>query len=102
MTAYAASGEYGTAWKKEESLTQVSHTNTGFWHSGGENHPWLTLKMANFENDVHVVSIDDRKDCCYERFKEVEVSVGNSPSVNAKDKTSCGIQSWKSGTKPYM
>ena len=80
----------------EKALTTV-----GFWHSANENKPWIAFEMSDFEYDVVVVEVEDRKysgfpEDWYARFTNVEVSVGTDSDVNNQaGKTSCGVQSYQ-------
>ena len=61
--------------------------------------PWIAFKMAS-TNAVKMVEVDDRKDAesVWNRFKDVEVSVGSSPDVNlTPSKISCGKKSYSGG-----
>ena len=80
-------------WGPQLALTPVSSTNDGYWHSGGEKHPWIEFRMAE-ETEVDRIKIIDRLDCCPERFENVEVRVGND-QVNS---VTCGAQSYKGST----
>ena len=46
-------------------------------------------------NNVIIVEVTDRMDNFQDRFKNVEVSVGNSSSINSDSKISCGLKSYK-------
>ena len=76
------------------ALTPPSSTGAGYWHSGGEKHPWIEFGMDE-ETEVDRIKIIDRLDCCPERFENVEVRVGLKWSVNS---VSCGVQSYKGST----
>ena len=80
----------------DEALTSISSTNTGYWHSAERDcNPTITFEMQE-EQEVLLVEVVDRLDCCHDRFKEVEVRVGNSLSF--EEATSCGIQSYEGET----
>ena len=79
-------------WGPQLALTPPSSTNTGYWHSGGEKHPWIEFRMAE-EAEVDRIKIIDRLDCCPERFEKVEVRVYDK--VNP---VSCGVQSYIDST----
>ena len=83
-------------WGPKLALTPPSSTSTGYWHSGGEKHPWIEFKMAD-ETEVDRIKIIDRLDCCPERFEKVEVRVGYTKVKSV----SCGVQSYK-GSKTYI
>ena len=77
-------------WGAPLALTPISYSRTGFWHSEhGDKNPWIAFKRQS-THEVIVVEVDDRKDCCPERFLDVEVSVGSSPDVDDSGKISCG------------
>ena len=75
------------------ALTPPSSTGAGYWHSGGEKHPWIEFGMDE-ETEVDRIKIIDRLDCCPERFEKVEVRVGYD-KVNS---VSCGVQSYIDST----
>ena len=82
-------------WGAPLALTPISYTNHGFWHSDdGDLNPWIAFKRQS-THEVIVVEVDDRKDCCLERFLDVEVSVGPSPDVDDSGKISCGKLSYR-------
>ena len=77
-------------WGPQLALSEVSNTNTGYWHSDTEDYnPWIKFKMSE-EHEVVSVEVTDRQDCCFERFKLVEVLVLGSGTV-----TSCGVKSYE-------
>ena len=80
-------------WGPKLALTPPSSTRTGYWHSGGEKHPWIEFKMAD-ETEVDRIKIIDRLDCCPERFENVEVTVG----YDKDNSVSCGVQSYIDST----
>ena len=89
----------------QQSLTPISHTYTkGYWHSSNEMNPWLALRMSSFVNGVAIVEVEDRKaGCCFDRFKNVEVSVGSSASMSTNvGKISCGIKSYQGSSTTYV
>ena len=89
-------------WGPAQSLTSVSKTSVGYWHSKEEQNPWLVLQTDSFESDIRMVEIEDRKDCCASRFRNVEVSVGGILDVNTrKGKTSCGSRSYQGSATSY-
>ena len=82
-------------WGPQNALSNVSSLSTGFWHSNnGDFNPWLAVKMPDVYN-VIVVKVTDRTDDFQNRFKNVEVSVGTSSSINSDSKISCGLKSYK-------
>ena len=84
------------------ALTPVSNASTGFWHSDtGDLSPWIGFKMPS-TYQVAVVEVDDRKDNgkYFNRFKDVEVTIGTSPNVNDTNVKSCGTQSYAGGPPP--
>ena len=81
-------------WGPQLALTPPSSTPTGYWHSGGEKHPWIEFRMAE-ETEVDRIEIIDRLDCCSERFENVEVTVGYTKD----NSVSCGVQSYEGSTK---
>ena len=84
-------------WGPQNALSAISSSSTGFWHSNkGDFNPWLAVKMPDV-NNVIVVKVTDRTDDFQNRFKNVEVSVGNSSSINSDSKISCGLKSYKEG-----
>ena len=88
-------------WGADLALTEVSNENRGYWHSASDDmNPWIAFKMPSAEK-VAVVEVDDRKDCCQERFSNVKVTVGNSPDINNSGMISgsCGTKSNKGGSK---
>ena len=83
----------------EQALTPISSNQLHFWRSGADDdNPSITFKMQHHEREVLAVEIVDRQDCCYERFDQVEVRIGTTPSFD--DAQSCGIQS-NEGEKRY-
>ena len=70
-------------WGPELALTEVSYSNTGYWHSdNGDEDPWIKFKVAE-ELEVVTVEITDRQTCCFERFQNVEVVIiGSSGKSN--------------------
>ena len=85
-----------------QALTPVSQTHYNFWHSKASDvNPYMVLRMASVENDVIVVEVDDRKDGEFDRFQNVEVSIGNDSNIKVEvGKTSCGKLSYQ-GTPFY-
>ena len=82
-------------WGPQNALSAISSSSTGFWHSNkGDFNPWLAVKMPDV-NNVIVVKVTDRTDDFQNRFKNVEVSVGTSSSINSDSKISCGLKSYK-------
>ena len=93
------SGVYKDKWELQGpqlALTPPSKTNTGFWHSGGENHPFIEFSMSE-EAEVNSVKIVDRLDGnkYANRFEEVEVRVDTK---NIQNPISCGVQSYNGST----
>ena len=81
-------------WGAKLALTPVSNTNIGFWYSDiNDLSPWIGFKMPSTYK-VAVIEVDDRKDINFDRFKDVEVTVGTSPNVNDPEVKSCGTQSF--------
>ena len=83
-------GDY-RKWGPSNSLTPVSEENYGYWHSAPNDlDPYITLKLEK-ESEVVYVEVTDRKDCCAERFVNVEVVlIGND-----EQKMSCGVKSYQ-------
>ena len=100
MSVYAASSVYRNEkdkWGPEQALTVISYIGKNFWHSAeGDINPSITFKLQQ-EHEVLSVEVVDRQDCCHDRFKNVEVRVGKTPSF--EEATSCGIQSHAGQTK---
>ena len=70
-----------------------------FWHSeSGEKNPWISFEMSG-AYAVLVVEVTDRQDmdCCYDRFENVEVTVGSSPDIKSPEKKTCGMKSHQEG-----
>ena len=57
------------AWRGDSS------NNSGFFHSNQENNPWLRIQL-NKPTTVTSVTIINRKDCCGERLKNLELRGG--------------------------
>ena len=55
---------------------KISKTHVGFFHSKGENNPWLEINFNECKT-VALVSIKHRRDkyCCPERFSKAKVSL---------------------------
>ena len=84
-------------WGPEKALTEISPDWTNYWHSAEEDiNPSITFKLQQ-EHEVLSVEVVDRQDCCPDRFKDVEVRVGTTPSF--EDATTCGIQSYAGQTQ---
>ena len=70
------------SWGPQLALTEVSYSNTGYWHSDiGDDDPWIKFKVAK-ELEVLTVEIIDRQTCCFERFQNVEVVIIESSGKN--------------------
>ena len=79
----------------EQALTEISTNHINYWHSAGEDNPSITFKMQQTHEVLHV-EVADRQDCCNDRFTNVEVRIGSTPSFgNAQ---SCGVQSYNGKT----
>ena len=79
------------------ALTEISHIDTGFWHSDdGDKKPWISFKMP-ISRMVWKVEVTDRVDVTashvVNRFNQVEVSVGLSPEKQ-NSRQSCGVKSY--------
>ena len=86
-----------TKWGPEQALTEISPDGKNFWHSAWEDiNPSITFKLQQ-EYEVLSVEVVDRQDCCHNRFKNVEVRVGITPSF--EEATTCGIQSFADKTQ---
>ena len=84
-------------WGPEQALTELSTTSTNFWHSAeGDINPTITFKLQK-EHEILSIVVDDRHDCCHERFQKVEVRIGTTTSFN--EATTCGIQSYAGQNK---
>ena len=84
-------------WGPEQALTEISPNGINLWHSAeGDINPSITFKLLQ-EYYVHSVEVVDRQDCCQDRFKNVEVRVGKTPSF--EEATTCGIQSYAGETQ---
>ena len=83
----------------EQALTDISWNSYNWWHSSiGDINPYITFRML--EEYFHFsVTVTDRLDCCPERFKNVEVRVGQTTSFDEAE--SCGIQSYVAPFFPY-
>ena len=86
--------------------TIFDHSTSRYWHSDhNDNNPWISLRMRS--SNVISIEVTDRqdnhKDCCYDRYKDVEVSVSYSSNINERNgKTSCGMKSHtKGGSTTY-
>merc|ERR1712126_85261 len=106
LTVAGASGTYGNRVREygpQQALTKVSRVSTGYWHSNGEKHPWISFKLPKWSQDIHSVLVEDRRDCCIDRFQDVTVSIGygsNNPNIHTRmARTSCGTQSYKGNGK---
>ena len=101
MTVVNASSVYANdneKWGPQHALTEISPSWIKYWHSAaGDINPSITFKMQR-EHEVLAVDVVDRQDCCNERFQNIEVRVGSTPSFD--DAKSCGIQSYE-GEKRY-
>ena len=84
-------------WGPEQALTKISYNSTNYWHSNdGDFNPSITFRMLK-EYENFTVKITDRLDSDQERFKNVEVRVGQTTSFDEAE--SCGIQSYAG--QPY-
>ena len=96
LTVVNASSVYNDNYETygpEQALTPVSLDQNNFWQSGSDDdNPSITFKMKQ-EHEVLAVEVVDRQDCCNERFENVEVRVGSTPSFD--EAQSCGIQSYE-------
>ena len=103
LTVSGASGTYGNRVREygpQQALTKVSRGSTGYWHSGGEKYPWIAFHLPKWSRDIRSVLVEDRKDCCSDRFQNVTVSVGRTPNIHSRmARTSCGTQSYKGNGK---
>ena len=83
------------------ALTELSYTHTHFWHSHfDDSNPYIELKINSSEpKEIVSIQITDRQDCCFERFKDVEVLVGNDTSI--ENMTSCGKQTYTGSSTRY-
>ena len=57
-----------------------STNSKGFFHSQQENNPWLTVEL-NRPVTISSVTITNRKDCCGERLKNLEIRGGMKNDV---------------------
>ena len=83
----------------EQALTEISTNNTNFWHSAtGDDNPSITFEMQQNHKVLHVEVVDrlDCPDVCNNRFTNVEVRIGSTPSFG--DAQSCGVQSYEDKT----
>ena len=97
VTASSVNEDDHDKWGASLALTEPSLTNTGYWHSAeGDVNPSIELKMDGTK-DVISVEVMDRRDCCEDKFEDVEVKVGST----FEDSISCGVQSYSSSTT-YM
>ena len=100
LSVFGASSVYRNEvdrWGPEQALTEVSTTNDHYWHStAGDRNPTITFKLQK-EHEIMSVEVVDRQDCCHNRFINVEVRVGTTPSF--KEAATCGIQSFAGETK---
>ena len=79
-------------WGPEQALTPVSNSWIGYWHSDvDDDFPWIKFNMPE-THEVLSVEVWDRKDCCFERFQNVEVLV---------DGSSCGKKSYEGQNSAY-
>ena len=68
------------------------------WHSsGGDDNPWIAVRMSY--NEVVLVDVTDRSDCCLDRYQKVEVRISSSNISSFDTAKSCGVQSHPGGTK---
>ena len=82
-------------WGANLALTPVSKTWNGYWHSAAsDSNPWIGFKMSGTYK-VAVVEVNDRKDCCKKKWKNVEVLVGATPDINDSGVKSCGKKSYQ-------
>ena len=54
---------------------KISHDSKNFFHSKDEMFPWLEVKLPS-TTMISSVTIVNRKDCCGDRFRNVEVRAG--------------------------
>merc|ERR1712037_400501 len=85
-------------WGPEFALTDVSDDWFGYWHSNhGDPEPYIAFNVVpengEIDSEISLVEVTDRKDCCHDRFSEVEVSVADS-EVNV---VTCGVHSYQEG-----
>ena len=84
-------------WGPEHALTNISSDWKNYWHSAEEDiNPSITFEMQQ-EQEIFSVEVVDRQDCCHDRYKNVEVRVGTTPSFD--EAKTCGIQSYAGQTK---
>ena len=96
LSVFGASSVYynNDYWGPEQALRD----NDKYWHSAnGDINPTITFKLQK-EQEILSVEVEDRQDCCHDRFKKVEVRVGTTSSF--KEAATCGIQSF-AGKKKY-
>ncbi|XP_055486603.1 fucolectin-like [Leucoraja erinacea] len=71
--------------------------NKSCTHTKSELRPWWSVDLLSEEN-VLSVKITNRLDCCWKRFKNVEVYVGTSYQDNGNNNPLCGmIESLEAG-----
>lgn len=83
------------------ALTELSYNFTQYWHSHfDDTNPFIELKINSPEaKEIVSVQVTDRQDCCFERFKDVEVLVGNDTNID--NLTSCGKQTYTGSSSRY-
>ena len=60
------------------ALTELSYNSTHYQHSNiGDTNPFIEFKIDSSEaKEIVAVQVTDRQDCCFKRFRDVEVLVG--------------------------
>ena len=67
-------------WGPQLAMKGRSRTSIGYFHSKSENRPWLRVQIPVMK--LAGVGIINRKDCCGNRLKNVEIRAGMRPNLS--------------------
>ena len=84
MTHASASSVYqdnNEKWGAALAWKGGSGSRTGFFSSEEEEKPWLQIRL-NQPTEISSVTVINRKDCCGERLRNLEVRAGMNPGLN--------------------
>jgi len=74
VTSSSVYGDHKKNWGPQLAWAGVSNTGLGYFHSKLESNPWIQFHTTLVE--LSSVTIINRKDCCGERLKNLEVRAG--------------------------
>ena len=77
LTKQSSTGWGGSSFKAVDGKRDGNYRKGSCTHTYRTNNPWWRVDLEA-EEDVKVVRIWNRADCCWNRLRQVEVRVGNT------------------------